>query len=506
MPKPEETMAKRWWILILFLVVAAGAVGWRVFRSRGREAGYRTDVVRRGDIKVQVSATGTLNAVTTVQVGSQVSGSLAALYADYNDKVHQGQVLAQLDPTFLRAQVEQSRADLNKTEVQVRQALRDSARVFPLGAEGLASKADVDASQTALDAARASAASAQAALERAQTNLRYATITSPIDGVVISRDVSVGQTVAASLSAPTLYTIAQDLTHMQLEAAVDEADIGQVRVGQPASFTVDAYPDFSFRGVVHQIRLAPETVQNVVTYTVVIYVDNPEEKLLPGMTANVTILVNEARDVLMVPSMALRFRPASEAGGRGGSASGGALAAGGAGGATGGGGTTGGGGAQGETASGGFRGAGVAGGGTGQSGAGQSGTGQSSAGQGGGRGFRGGSGGGGGYRGEGEGGGGSRTAGGTGAQGPGGRLGPQGESVRPAGGTLYLLGPRNRLHKTRVRAGISDGTFTAVFSDSIREGEPVVVGMDLASGKATEQNVVNPFAPRMGGGGGGGRR
>lgn len=305
--------------VVLLGVIALGAVGvffWQVSRKGAKPPSYRTEAVTRGDVRVQVSATGTLNAVTTVQVGSQVSGTISALHADFNDRVRSGQVLAQLDATFLRAQVLENRANLERTEVQYRQAVRDSARTFPLGARGLASQADLDQSQTAVESARAQVTSARAALQRAETNLRYATIQSPIDGVVVSRDVDVGQTVAASLSAPTLFTIAQDLTRMQLEAAVDEADIGQVKVGQTANFTVDAYPSRSFKGTVHQVRLAPETVQNVVTYTVIILVENDDLTLLPGMTANVTVDVDEARDVLKVPSTALRFRP--DGGGPGG--------------------------------------------------------------------------------------------------------------------------------------------------------------------------------------------
>ena len=298
-----------WWLLVL-VVIGAGLVGWRLRADGDSAPRYRSEPLGRGDVEVRVAATGTLNPVTTVQVGSQVSGTIAALYADYNDRVREGQKLAQLDPTFLAAQVAQNRADLQRAQVELRQALRDSSRTAPLAAEGLVAQADLDASLTAVDAARAGVDAARAALDRAATNLRYATIESPIDGVVVSRDVDVGQTVAASLSAPTLFTIAQDLTQMQLEAAVDEADIGAVREGQPASFTVDAYPTLAFEGVVHQIRLAPETVSNVVTYTVVIRVQNPELKLLPGMTANVSILVDAARDVLRVPAMALRFRPA----------------------------------------------------------------------------------------------------------------------------------------------------------------------------------------------------
>lgn len=303
--------SKRWIPALLVLAVVAVVVIALVGRGRGESTGYRSEEVRRGDLRVVVSATGTLNPVTTVQVGSQISGTISGLYADFNSRVRAGEILAQLDPTFLRAQVAQSEADLERARVTQRQAERDLERLTPLQAQGLASQADLDAAETALDAARASVKGAEAALARAETNLRYATIRSPIDGIVVSRDVDVGQTVAASLSAPTLFTIANDLKRMQLEAWVDEADIGRIVVGQTTTFTVDAFPELTFRGSVEQIRLAPRTEQNVVSYTVVVQVENPEEKLLPGMTANVSFVVAEETDVLKVPAAALRFRPAA---------------------------------------------------------------------------------------------------------------------------------------------------------------------------------------------------
>jgi len=320
-------MRKRSWILpiVALACVAVVVTGWVVRRDHDQPAPYRTASVDRGDIRVQVSATGTLAAVTTVQVGSQVSGSIAALSADYNDHVKKGQLLAQLDPTFLKAQVAQSAADLQKTQVHLTQAQRDYDRQKPLRDQGLASQAEVDQTETALAAAKADVQSSQAALDRAQTNLKYTTILSPIDGVVVSRNVDVGQTVAASLSAPTIFTIANDLTQMQLDASVDEADIGQVKVDQKVNFTVDAFPDMTFHGTVKQIRLAPQTVQNVVSYDVIVLVSNAELKLLPGMTANATFLIDEADGVLRVPAAALRFRPAQFAGGAGGVPQGSAL-------------------------------------------------------------------------------------------------------------------------------------------------------------------------------------
>ncbi|MHB8079487.1 MAG: efflux RND transporter periplasmic adaptor subunit [Candidatus Krumholzibacteriia bacterium] len=440
-------------LIVAVLVAAGGFYAWRSAKARNAKPRYRTEAVQRGDIKVQVTATGNLQAVTTVLVGSQVSGTISALFADFNDRVHNGQVLAQLDPTFLKAQVAQSRADLQRVDVQVRQAELDSARVFPLLSGGLVSVADIDASRTALDEARASRSSSAAALDRAETNLRYATIHSPIDGVVISRDVDVGQTVAASLSAPTLFTIANDLQKMQLEVAVDEADIGMVRGGQHATFSVDAYPTEQFRGVVHQIRLAPETVQNVVTYTVVILVENPEEKLLPGMTANVSILVDEAKDVLKVPALALRFRPAA------GAAAGGAGGVGGVGGAAAG---------RGELRQ--------AGGGGGAPEGGRRGGARPDS---------------------------ARPGGPSGAPAGGGPAGeaPGAGAWQP--GTVYVLERGTELRPVDVMTGQTDGTFVAVRGEALHDGTPVVLGLEVAGqgGGNNNQGAVNPFTPRMPAGG-----
>ena len=435
-------------VIVAVLVTAGGFYAWRNAKARGAKPKYRTEVIQRGDIKVQVTATGNLQAVTTVLVGSQVSGTISALFADFNDRVSSGQVLAQLDPTFLKAQTAQNRADLQRADVQVRQAERDSARIYPLLDDGLVSIADMDVARTALDQARASRASAQAALERAETNLRYATIHSPIDGVVISRDVDMGQTVAASLSAPTLFTIANDLQKMQLEVAVDEADIGMVKGGQQATFSVDAYPADLFRGVVHQIRLAPETVQNVVTYTVVILVENPGEKLLPGMTANVSILADEARDVLKVPAMALRFRPAAAAEGR----SGGAAAAGGTGGALAG---------RGEMRT-------AAGGGGERREGGRPG---------------------------------GMPGGRSGAPAEGGSAGDSAAGIVWKSGTVYVLENGREPQRIDVMTGQTDGTFVAVRGESLRDGMAVVLGLGVGGQSGGNQGAVNPFTPRMPAGG-----
>jgi HlyD family secretion protein len=287
--------------LILFLFLG---------RTKKVEGKFVTAPIQRGDISITVTATGTLQAVTTVQVGSQVSGTILALNADFNSKVKKGEIIAQLDPTFLEAQEAQAEADLDKAKASLNLAKTQYDRAQSLFERNMISQSDEDNAEAVYQQSQADLKSSQANLDRVKTNLEYATITSPIDGVVISRNVDVGQTVAASLQAPTLFTIAQDLTKMQVGASIDEADIGKVRDGQRVIFTVDAYPDQSFDGTVQQVRLNPEVVQNVVSYDVIIAVSNPDLLLMPGMTANVTIEIQREDDVLKVPSAALRFRPA----------------------------------------------------------------------------------------------------------------------------------------------------------------------------------------------------
>ncbi len=305
---------KKWlWIAVAAVVVLGGGFLWLRNGDKDKIT-YRTAKVDRGDISVVISATGTLNALTTVQVGSQVSGTIAKLYADFNTKVKEGQLLAQLDPTFLQASVNEQKANVDRARAQVSEAERNFKRTSDLFAKSLVSQADMDAAKTALESAKASLAQVRAALDRVNVNLRYATIKAPISGVVISRNVDVGQTVAASLQAPTLFTIAQDLRKMQVQASVDEADIGNVKVGQEVTFRVDSYPEETFRGVVSQIRLAPVITQNVVTYNVIIDVQNPDLKLMPGMTATVSIEVTHIENVLRVPVQAARFTPPIEEG------------------------------------------------------------------------------------------------------------------------------------------------------------------------------------------------
>ena len=291
-------------LVVLFLIFGTG--------NDDSEAKYLTAEAEKGDIRIFVTATGTAEAVTTVLVGSQVSGTISALYVDFNDRVTKGQTIAQLDPTFLRAQVSQVQADLEKATASVSLSQKEYDRALSLFKKAMISESERDLALTNHELALAQEKSARANLERARTNLNYATIVSPIDGVVISRDVDVGQTVAASLQAPTLFTIANDLAEMQIETSIDEADIGRIKEGQQAVFTVDAFPERTFQGIVSQVRLSPEIVQNVVTYDVIIQASNPDLLLKPGMTANVTVLVDERENVLKVPAGALRFRPAME--------------------------------------------------------------------------------------------------------------------------------------------------------------------------------------------------
>jgi HlyD family secretion protein len=314
---PLENNHKHRRFLVIAIVVVVGALIGLFFLRRGGDPGgekYRTEAVSQGDVSAAVSATGTLSAVTTVQVGSQVSGIISRLYADFNSQVKKGQLLAELDPTSFLQTVEQRQADVTKSQVEVANAQVNYSRQKRLAAAGLVSKSELDGSKAAYDSARAQLAQSQASLRQAQTNLSYTKIYSPVDGQVVNRAYDAGQTVAASFSAPTLFTIAQDLTKMQVQADVDQSDIGQVKVGQPVRFTVDAYPDQQFRAVISQVRLNATVNQNVITYPVIIAVANPDLKLRPSMTADVTMQVATVRGVLRVPNAALRFRPPVEEG------------------------------------------------------------------------------------------------------------------------------------------------------------------------------------------------
>ncbi len=318
---------KRNLIILLTLVIATTLTVSAFYnRAGGAAPVIAAGTVTRGPVVKAIAATGTLEAMTTVQVGSQVSGSVQALYADFNSLVKKGQVLARLDPSLYRTAIEQAQANLLKAEAdeqRVRVLLADAeaklVRARELSARQLIPANDLETAQVERDSiqaqirsAGASVTQARASLEQAQVNLNKTVITSPIDGIVISRSVDVGQTVAASLSAPTLYLIAADLSQMQLSASVDESDLGQIREGQSVRFTVDAYPTQTFSGVVRQVRLNPVVVSNVVTYAAIITAPNPRLELKPGMTANLTVEVARREDVLRVPAAALRFKPTAD--------------------------------------------------------------------------------------------------------------------------------------------------------------------------------------------------
>ena len=317
---------KTWMVIVGLVAAAAGGVIY--YRSTPAQASSEliTAVVARGDVVETVQATGSLEAVTTVLVGSQVSGSIQVLNADFNSQVRQGQVIAQLDPSLFETQVEQARAsvvrleaDLDRTRVQVEDSRLKLDRARELSTRQLIPSSELETAQSNMRQAEASIKSieaqivqAEASLNQSQVNLGHTIIRAPIDGIVVSRDVDVGQTVAASMSAPTLFVLAQDLAQMQVSAAIDESDIGRIQGGQPVTFRVDAYPDEQFSGTVRQVRLQPVVEQNVVSYTTIISVPNPDLKLKPGMTATVTVEIARADDALRVPSGAFRFRPTAE--------------------------------------------------------------------------------------------------------------------------------------------------------------------------------------------------
>lgn len=315
------------WAAVIAGIVLAAAAGLFLLRLRARSATpsrpFELVEVTRGPLQARVTASGTVSPLITVQVGSQISGKVQALGADFNTVVHRGQVIAQIDPAFYRAAVEQARSRVvsaraarNKASAELENAERQAERNRYLLREKLISQSSADDTETASRVARAvlssaigSEAEAAAALHQAEINLVYTTIASPIDGVVISRNVDVGQTVAASLQSPTLFVIAQDLRRMQVDASIAEADVGHLSAGMTAEFTVDAYPAETFSGTIREVRNAPQTLQNVVTYDAVIDVDNSSLKLKPGMTANVSVVYADRRDILKLSNAALRFRP-----------------------------------------------------------------------------------------------------------------------------------------------------------------------------------------------------
>ncbi len=270
---------------------------------------YRLQELTQGDVAQSVSANGTLNPVTLISVGAQVSGRVSKLYVDFNDHVEKGQILLELDDALFASQIAQSQGNVRNVQASVELAQANEARMRSLFAQEYVSKQELDQSIQALKSARAQLDTARGQLLRDKTNQRYSVIRSPVSGVVVDRVVDVGQTVAASFQTPTLIKIAQDLSKMQIDSSFAEADIGNIKVGQTAKFSVDAFPNRSFEGVVKQLRLNPTVTSNVVTYNVVVSVDNPEQILLPGMTAYVNIMVAKHENVLLAPNAALRFKP-----------------------------------------------------------------------------------------------------------------------------------------------------------------------------------------------------
>src|SRR5213594_614456 len=296
-----------WVVLIVALLIVASVV--RQCRNAVAE-NYQISIVTRGPITQAVTATGTLNPVVNVQVGSQVSGNIAKLFADFNSQVKAGQTVAQIDPMLFQAAVTQAEGDVANAQAALELAKVNATRTQQLFNQKNSSQQDLDTANANLHQAEANVKIKQGALDKAKADLDHCTITSPIDGVVISRNVDVGQTVAASLQAPVIFQIANDLTKMQIDSNVAEADVGVVDVGQDVDFTVDAFPMRTFHGKVVQVRNAPITVQNVVTYDTVIGVSNPDLRLKPGMTANVSIIVAQKDNVLQIKNAALRYRPA----------------------------------------------------------------------------------------------------------------------------------------------------------------------------------------------------
>ena len=295
--------------LALIAVCVGGYYGWEAYTKPPLEAKYKFHTLELGDVTQSVSANGTLNPLVLVTVGTQVSGKVIKLYVDFNDRVEEGQILAELDPALLDAQAAQSAANVQSAESSLELAIANERRSRELFSKEYISKQELDATVQALKAARAALDLARAQSQKDRTNQGYTIVRSPVSGVVVDRQIDVGQTVAASLSAPILFKIAQDLRQMQIDSNFAEADIGRIKVGQKVTFAVDAFPNNSFVGVVKQVRLNATTVSNVVTYDVVVTVENPDEILIQGMTAYVNVILAEKKNVLLIPNAALRYKP-----------------------------------------------------------------------------------------------------------------------------------------------------------------------------------------------------
>ena len=455
------TSRRRWVIPAVVILVVLLLFWWFKHKGAAGDTIYRTATVERGNIQQTVSSTGTVNAVKTVQVGTQVSGQVSAEYADFNSQVTKGQLLARIDPTLQEQAVRDAQAQLEKARAQLNQAQQEYNRNAPLAKEKFISASEFSTFQVNLSVAQATVKSMQVALDKARQNLSYTNIYAPISGVVVERNVDVGQTVAASLSAPQLFLIAQDLSQMQILASVDESDIAAIKAGQAVKFTVQAYPSQNFSGTVSEVRLQSKLADNVVSYTVVVSVDNTNGKLLPGMTATVEFITGSANDVLTVPNAALRFVPTPEDL----KASGLPPTAG-----------------QRDTTRrrGGFGGSGAQGGGAAGGGAGGAG------------GF--------------QGGGGTRAGGGGfgGAGGAGGAAGGAARTRRAGGfGTIWILGADKKLKPYRVRTGLTDGQRTQVTGKDLAAGMQVVIGETTANATPTPAASSNPLTPQRGPGGGG---
>jgi len=436
--------------IVGLLVVAVLIVGVLIYRHSAHSEAppYRYTPIERGNLEAAVSATGTLSAVTTVQVGTQVSGRIVAMYADFNDPVKKGQLVARIDPVLQEQTVRDAQAGLERNRAILEQNKREYVRNLGLFERRVLTEVEFNTAKYNFEVAQANVKSAQVTLDRAKQNLAYTQIYAPVDGVVVERTVDVGQTVAASLSAPQLFLIANDLSQMQILASVDESDIGSIKPGQQVRFTVQAYPNQDFTGKVKKVRLQSKTTENVVNYTVEVSVENASGKLLPGMTATTEFITGSATDVLMIANSALRFRPTEQMmaqmrerrannGGNGIGAEGGSA-----------------------DAPAGTRGAQDAAGANGANGSRE----------------------------------GSRRAFGGGADASGGSGGARGgkPTRRPNAAMLWYLDDKGQLAVERVRTGITDGTRTQITGRKVKEGQQIIVGVTQTA--APKSN--NPFQPQ----------